>query len=688
MNLHRFGYPDKPQLSTKHPPLTADEETKVDQLFESVNKTAEVARGVHLTFLLISLYIAIIIGSTTHKQLLLESDITLPLLSVGLPIVKVYIVVPWLFVLLHMNVFIIFYMLSRKIYQTNITLKSLLKDESRVQEITRCHLYPLPFAQWITNKQEGRTAHFLFFTYVFSTSVLIPVVLLLWAQVRFLPYHSEWITWSHRLTILADLTILHLFWMMIRDEEGRISGALTRQINQNKRSFVLWASAYILLTITVIIISLSIATFPNEDFNKNINNGWIAKISSGYSATLEYVRKIPGTDQITNWFNDNFPRNLDVQDEILVKTHPSPAILAAFMEKNKTKEDAYMVYASGIDLKGRNLRNANLSGSKLYNANFYAISDGKQNYVVDLREANLTGTNLHRANLQNANLQRATLDFSNLQGTTLKGANLQGSLLMGANMLGAFIEGANLQGARLAVADFQGANLVDAKLHGADLRGAKMQGAILNRAKLIGTDFFGANLRGASFMEAEIFGTNFRDTDLSYSNFKKVKFNNNVVWKDIMDELISNMPQNKLPVHVKDTMDLAKKRVLSDKDKPAKQIYISDKTNLHYILFDQTSAKQFSSFTYEKVSPLNEGKAYTRTSYIQNEIICSHSYITLNLAFYCIINSDMELSKLVIDSNCLEPEPGSVPDKVIEYFRWSKKILEGSLKLQESTKNP
>lgn len=46
-------------------------------------------------------YIGITIASTTDEQLLLVSPVTLPLLNVDLPIVDFYVVVPWLFTLIH-----------------------------------------------------------------------------------------------------------------------------------------------------------------------------------------------------------------------------------------------------------------------------------------------------------------------------------------------------------------------------------------------------------------------------------------------------------------------------------------------------------------------------------------------------------------------------------------------------------
>ena len=38
--------------------------------------------------------------------------------------------------------------------------------------------------------------------------VVLPVVLLLYIQIVFLPYHDVGITWVHRLAVLADIALL------------------------------------------------------------------------------------------------------------------------------------------------------------------------------------------------------------------------------------------------------------------------------------------------------------------------------------------------------------------------------------------------------------------------------------------------------------------------------------------------
>ena len=58
---------------------------------------------------------------------------------------------------------------------------------------------------------------------------------------------------------------------------------------------------------------------------------------------------------------------------------------------------------------------------------------------ADLRQAELSFTNIQGANLGRADLQKADLSFTNLQNANLRNANLQKADLSGANLQGAIL---------------------------------------------------------------------------------------------------------------------------------------------------------------------------------------------------------------------------------------------------------
>ena len=65
--------------------------------------------------------------------------------------------------------------------------------------------------------------------------------------------------------------------------------------------------------------------------------------------------------------------------------------------------------------------------------------------VVDLRGANLSGTNLSGTNLRGADLSGTNLSWADLRGADLRGANLSDADLRGANLSDADLRGANLK---------------------------------------------------------------------------------------------------------------------------------------------------------------------------------------------------------------------------------------------------
>ena len=81
---------------------------RIKDLRDSANDAAKNLRVVYTGFLLVSVYVAILIGSTTDEELLRGSDVKLPLLNIGIPIVGVYIVVPALYIILHFNLLVQF----------------------------------------------------------------------------------------------------------------------------------------------------------------------------------------------------------------------------------------------------------------------------------------------------------------------------------------------------------------------------------------------------------------------------------------------------------------------------------------------------------------------------------------------------------------------------------------------------
>jgi hypothetical protein len=81
----------------------------VSALETAVNHASSRAAGLWITFLSLATYLAIAVGSVTHRMLLLETPTKLPLLNIDLPLAAFFAVAPVFFV-----IFILIYFFSSR----------------------------------------------------------------------------------------------------------------------------------------------------------------------------------------------------------------------------------------------------------------------------------------------------------------------------------------------------------------------------------------------------------------------------------------------------------------------------------------------------------------------------------------------------------------------------------------------
>ena len=213
------------------------------------------------------------------------------------------------------------------------------------------------------------------------------------------------------------------------------------------------------------------------------------------------------------------------------------------------------------DLRGADLRWANLNDSNLRNANLSG---------ADLRWAKISGADLRDANLGGANLNGANLDFAMLSGSVINDetrmspkwhlvwdvlnrprpnrefidADLSRADLSGARLPRANLSDTDLAGAQLNDADLSGANLIRAALSRANLNGANLSGADLSEAGLREADLSGANLIGANLSEADLRMAKLIVTRLGRADLTKANLNGAILRRANLTE--SNLSQTNL----------------------------------------------------------------------------------------------------------------------------------------------
>lgn len=489
----------------------------------SANSTAQHVRAVHLTFLLLITYFAVIIGSTTDIQLLKVSPVTLPLLNVELPILEFYALAPWFVLLMHFNLLLQSYLLGRKLHLFNQHLKDCDKD---VANDLRDQLFSFALSHNIVMNHHPGLMRFLLNSMIVISIVVLPLVVLTWAQTRFIPFHSEAITWSHRVVVALDCVMLWAFWpriMLPDDQQGlwweQVRNRITKKIKTSRNAigskiqFIgeveikddneplielqrTSGQKSLLLSSTILLfISWFIAVIPDDEK---------PELSQASTAMVDVMNNL-----FMEMFNIEikglFRQNLYIKDAVLVKNEPSAKVIVALKSEDTDEKHTAFDQVIGLNLATRDMRNArfqncvmpkvNLAGAKLNGIEFSNVQMQGSNLVgaklknaemlnVSMQGANMTAANLLEAVMSKPNLKGVNMTSTNLQGATLSYANMQGVNLNWAQLQGADLANANLQSANLNFAQLQGANLESADLRGADLSNANLSGALLKQSEL------------------------------------------------------------------------------------------------------------------------------------------------------------------------------------------------------------
>jgi Pentapeptide repeats (8 copies) len=309
-----------------------------------------------------------------------------------LPIVGFYVVAPWLLLLIYFNLLLNFTFLAQRLHRFNAVLAAFLDDI--VREEQRVRLFPFPFTAMLIGRPAQWRLRMLLGLMVLTTVVLLPLILLLWAQMRFLPYHDTAITWNHRAAVLVDLMLLWLFRpLMLPPVQRPVSAAPSRRVWRLVRHTASarrwrWGTRLICLTLVTVVFALDIAVPPEE------GNPYGADKSIFVPTFFEWL-EWPGP----------FRRNLYLHGQVLVAGDPAAEVVAALRSTDETKRAQGLEKITGLILTDRNLRGAILRD-----------------------------TLFPKADLHNANLEWANLAFAQLQGADWKGANIGSADFRDANL--------------------------------------------------------------------------------------------------------------------------------------------------------------------------------------------------------------------------------------------------------------
>lgn len=548
---------------------------KIGELLDAVNSASQHVRNYYVIFLLASLYIGLIIWSTTDEMLLKNTPLKMPILEVELSITGFYTFAPYFFLLLHFNLLLQLSLLASKVHSFNQYLAQLV-DQSQ-QHLYRTRLFSFAFTQTLSSNHHSRLMRVLLVLMVWITVIWLPLGILLGLQIGFLAYHSEDIVSWQRIATMIDLFCLFIFWPVIRASDGKWRSWIKETsglglIMRRFGIFTSWqslpnGSVNLLSSIEALVGALTgvaivgfiwaVAVLPESEEEK-----WVAQwlpeqwktacplsrdLNNGerYFRLTEFL--FDGGRSTRNKFGCEFKaetnifnRNLIIKNRLLIANTINAKDEAYLRGTDEKLIAEVLLKIKGLILAGRDLNYADFTGSDLPKVDFVDSPEGgvqksdlpkgevqnpesesPDRSKTSLKYASLSGANLREAKIQNLDLQGANLKGAELKGADLSGVSLQGADLWMTNLQDAVLVEANLQDAVLWQAYLQGANLGEAKLQGANLEGAGLQGAILRWANLQGADLAEAKLQGVDLAGAKLQGANLAGAGLQGANLEE-----------------------------------------------------------------------------------------------------------------------------------------------------------------------
>jgi uncharacterized protein YjbI with pentapeptide repeats len=450
---------------TRPPPPAEDPK----ELLDVANGASDAAWSSWLAFLLLLTYVVVTLAGVSHQALLLNSPVKLPIINADIPIVGFFQYAPALLLLVYLSLLIQHVILARK-YRKFTDAVAPYEMETGSEHPARERVHSYVFSQIAAGPRPNLITKAMMQLIVYVTFSILPIITLLYFQIKFLPYHDVSTTYWHRLAVILGFVMLILLTPLMQNK--RAARRWNIKVGPQAEAWEASGTQVILVLILLPLVlgfSWLIATVPNEWIDRRLGFVPPAGVAAGAQEEAKLLNPLLRRIVYDNLADDGgkaWWRRWLLSYRVLIV------------------EDTDLAAGQDAVLRERNFRFALLNRSDLHRA--------------DLTWADLRGAQMWKT------LAKGKLKDAQLRGAYLREAQLQGAQLNAAKLQGADLSRAQLQGAELNYADLRGADLRAAKLQGADLSNANLQGADLRQAQLQGANLAGAALQGATLASAEI----------------------------------------------------------------------------------------------------------------------------------------------------------------------------------------
>jgi Pentapeptide repeats (8 copies) len=451
--------------TSSHPSADAKE------FLDEANGASNPASSAWIAFLLLLAYVVVTLAGVSHKNLLLNSPVKLPIINADIPLVGFFQYAPAMLLLVYLSLLVQHVILSRK-YRKFTEAIAPYEMETGSQHPARERVHSYVFSQMLAGPKPNLITKFMMQLIVYVTFAILPVITLLYFQIKFLPYHEVTITYWHRIAVILAFVMLILLIPIMQHVPPKRKWDIT--VGPQPEAWEASAAQVVVVLVLLPLVagfSWLIATVPDEWIDRRLGFVVPAGIRVGPEDEAKLLNPLVRRlvyDHLPNDDNKGWWRRWLLSYRVLMVEDTD---LGADGDAKIVLRERIFRFAllNRSDLQRADLAWADLRAAQLWKTR----AQGK------LKDAQLQG-----AFLREAQLQGAQLDSAQLQGADLSNAKLQGAALSYAKLQGANLRGAQLQGADLSYANLQGADLRDTQLQGANLGGVQLQGADLGSAEI------------------------------------------------------------------------------------------------------------------------------------------------------------------------------------------------------------
>jgi hypothetical protein len=193
-----------------------------DRLLDAENQSSSTARNNWIFFLSVLTYLFVAVASVTHKDLLLDAPVKLPLLGIEIALSRFFTFAPLFVLFVHAGLLLQHRALADKAREFDARISA---EEARNGNEPRSYPQRLELSTYfLTQSIAGARTEWwrrsLLEVVVWGTLGVFPGLLLIFFQISYLPYHDEDVTQWHQTVVALEAVLSALFLFGMTKRQG------------------------------------------------------------------------------------------------------------------------------------------------------------------------------------------------------------------------------------------------------------------------------------------------------------------------------------------------------------------------------------------------------------------------------------------------------------------------------------